>query len=110
MFLSRKHVHGWNAKTRTRYIKLLENIFLEIPMLSNVMEVWESDLLDVQNISKFNDNYNYLLTVTDVFSKFLHVVPLKSKTGPTVTSAFQSIFNDKKYSKPHKQRPLTADI
>jgi hypothetical protein len=71
------------------------------------MEVWESDLLDFQNISKFNDNYKNLLTVIDVFSKFLHVVPLKSKTGQTVTSAFQSIFNDNKYSKPHKQRPLT---
>jgi len=69
------------------------------------MEGWLSDLLDVQNISKFNDNYKYLLTVIDVFSIFLHIVPFKSKTGPTVTSAVQSIFNDK-YSKPHKQRPL----
>jgi len=60
----------------------------------------------VQNISKFNDNYKYLLIVIDVFSKFLYVVPLKSKTGQTVTSAFQSFFNDRKYSKPHKQRPL----
>jgi len=48
-----------------------------------------------------------LLTAIDVFSKFLHVVPFKSKTGQTVTSAFQSIFTDKKYSKPHKQRPHT---
>ena len=60
------------------------------------MEVWDSDLLDVKNISKFNDNYKYLLTMIDVFSKFLHVVPLKSNTGPTVTSAFQSTFTDKK--------------
>jgi len=70
------------------------------------MEVWESDLLDVQNISKFNDNYKYLLTVIDVFSKSLNVVPLKSKTDQTVTSVFQCIFNDDKYDKPHKQRPL----
>jgi hypothetical protein len=71
------------------------------------MEVWESDLLDVQDISKFNNNYKYLLTVIDIFLKFLHVVPLKSKTGQTVTSAFEIIFTDKKYSKPHKRRPLT---
>ena len=32
--------------------------------------VWESDLMDVQAFSKFNDNYKYLLTVIDVFSKF----------------------------------------
>ena len=71
------------------------------------MELWEPDLLDVQNIGKFNDNYKYILTVIDVFSKFLHAVPLRSKTGPTVASAFQSIINDKKYSRPHKQRTLT---
>jgi hypothetical protein len=71
------------------------------------MELWESDLLDVQNIRKFNNYYKYLLTVIDVFSKFLHVVPLKSKTDQTVMSAFQSIFTDKKYFKPHKQLPLT---
>ena len=41
------------------------------------------------------------------FSKFLHVVPLKSKIVQTVTSAFQSIFSEKKYSKPHKRSPLT---
>jgi len=65
------------------------------------MEVWESDLLDLQNISKFNNNYKYLLTVI-----VLHVVPLKSKTGRTLTTAFQSIFTDKKFFKPHK-RPIT---
>jgi len=26
-------------------------------IVNNVMGVWESDLLDVQNISKFNNNY-----------------------------------------------------
>ena len=72
----------------------------------NVMEVWQSEMLDVQNISKFNNNYKYLLSVFDVFSKFLHTVTMKSKTGQTVTSTFQFIFTDKKYSKPHKQRPL----
>ena len=54
------------------------------------MEEWESDLLDVQNISKFNNNNYYLLRETDVLYKFLHVVPLKSKTGQTLTLAFQS--------------------
>ena len=62
------------------------------------MEVWESEMLDVQNISKFNNNYKYLLTVIDVFSKFLFVVPLTSKTGQTVTAAFQTISTYKKYS------------
>ena len=39
-------------------------------IVTNVMQVWESDLLDVQNVSKFNNNYKYLLTVINVFWNF----------------------------------------
>ena len=41
------------------------------------MDVWESGLVDVQSLAKHNDGHRYLLTVIDVFSKFLHIVPLK---------------------------------
>jgi hypothetical protein len=52
--------------------------------VTNIMDVWECDLLDVQNFNKFNDKYKYLLSVIDVFSKFLHIVPLRVKTGRAV--------------------------
>jgi transposase InsO family protein len=39
-------------------------------------------------------------------SKFLRIIPLKSKTGKAVTSAFQSIFKDPKYLKPIRRRPV----
>jgi len=41
-----------------------------------------------------NDNYKYILSVIDVFSKFLFLVPVKTKNGPAVTTAFLSIFDD----------------
>jgi hypothetical protein len=71
---------------------------------NNFMDVWECDLLDMQAHSKVNDNYKYLLTAIDVFSKFLHVVPLKAKTDPADTYAFQSIFKNPKYSP--RKRPV----
>jgi len=74
--------------------------------VSNINDVWESDLVDVQGLSKYNDGIKYLLTVIDVFSKFLHIVPLKSKTGNAVTSAFQTILKDPKYLKPIRKRPV----
>jgi len=58
------------------------------------MEVWECDLVDVQALSRHNDGVKYLLTVIDVFSKFLHMVPLKSKSGTDVSAAFQSVLKD----------------
>ena len=73
---------------------------------NNVMDVWECDLVDVQALARFNSSYKFLLTAIDVFSKFLHIVPLKSKTGKDVTLAFLSIFKDLKYSKPFRRRPI----
>jgi hypothetical protein len=35
--------------------------------ITNALDVWECDLLDVQSLSKYNDRYRYLLTVIDVF-------------------------------------------
>ena len=45
------------------------------------MDVWECDLVDVQGLSKNNVGIKYLLSIIDVFSKYLYVVPLNSKTG-----------------------------
>jgi hypothetical protein len=64
-----------------------------------MMDVWECDLVDVQALGKYNDNFKYILSVIDVFSKFLHMVPLKSKTGTAVTAAFQSVL-------PQRRRPV----
>ena len=44
--------------------------------VNNLFDVWRCDLIDVQAFRKFN-NYKILLTVVDVFSKYLHIVPLK---------------------------------
>ena len=74
--------------------------------VNNLFDVWESDLIHVQAFGKFNDNYKFLPPVIDVFSKFLHIVPLKSKSGMAVTSAFKSILENPKYSKPIQRQPI----
>ena len=63
-------------------------------------------MVDVQGLSKYNDGIKYLLCVIDVFSIYLHVVPLKPKTGPSVTVAFQSVLNDPNYWKPIRRCPV----
>ena len=68
------------------------------------MDVWECDLIDTQFLSQYNGKYKYLLRVIDSFSVYLHIVPLESKTGTAVNSAFRSILA--KYSKPVRRRPV----
>jgi len=62
--------------------------------VDSIMDVWECDLVEVQAFSRHNDSVKYLLTVIDIFSKFLHMVPLKSKSGKDVSSAFRSVLED----------------
>jgi len=56
--------------------------------VSNLMDVWECDRLDVQAYAKYNDNYRYILSVIDVFSKYRQLIPLWTKSGPLVPRRF----------------------
>ena len=50
------------------------------------------DLVTLMKISRFNDNYKHLLVVIDVFSKYVWVEPLKSKTAVELKKAIENIF------------------
>jgi len=78
------------ARAQDTYIlhRPLRKRFLRNPYTVNIMDVWECDLVDVQRPRKHKDGIKYLLSAIDVISKYLHVVPLKSKTGPSVTAEF----------------------
>ena len=59
-----------------------------------VDNIWTADLVDMSSYSRSNSGYKYLLTVIDVFSKYGWIVPLKTKTGKEVATAFQELFTD----------------
>ena len=50
-------------------------------------------MLVAQTYAKYNDNYTCILSVLDVLSKYLFLVPVNAKSGPAVTTAFMSIFD-----------------
>ena len=55
----------------------------------------------MQQLKSYNHGFRYILNVIDVFSKFLRSVPIKDKTGKTITNIFQSIVKTSK-RKPNK--------
>ena len=55
----------------------------------------------MQLISKFNEGFRFLLCVTDIFSKYVWVVPLKDKKRVSIADTFQKIL-DKSGCKPNK--------
>ena len=54
------------------------------------------DLITVIKYSKQNNNYKYILTVTDFFSKHSWCYPLKSKTSNEILDSFKDIFKKSK--------------
>ena len=56
-------------------------------------------LIDMQAFSKDNNGIKYLLTVIDIFSKFVWIIPLKLKTGQEVANAFSRILKERRPSK-----------
>ena len=61
---------------------------------SFIDNIWCADLADIQLISKLNKGFRFLLCVTDIYGKYAWVVPLKDKSGTTITNAFQEIVNN----------------
>ena len=71
---------------------------------------WGADLADIQLISKFNKGTRILLCVTDIFSKYAWVVPLKDKKFITIVNAIQNILdNSTKLHSIRKPNKIWAD-
>jgi hypothetical protein len=75
---------------------------------SSEFEEYDADLADVTSLSQQNDGIQFLLIVIDLFSRHLHVRPLKNKSSKTVLEAFQDIFNNT--IKPKKLRERSSAI
>jgi len=45
----------WNSRKLTQSLSLSGSDSCAIPILSNGLDVWECDLLDVQSLAKYND-------------------------------------------------------
>lgn len=63
--------------------------------VNNIGDLWQADLIDVQNIAKLNNDYKYILAVIDVFSKYGWCEPLKQKSSKEIIRGFTNIFKNK---------------
>ena len=62
-------------------------------IVPGIDDQWQADLVDISSLARFNKGYKFLLTCTDVFSKFAWVVPPKNKRGISLVNGFQSILD-----------------
>lgn len=65
-------------------------------ILKGPREHFCADLVDMQNYSRQNKGFNWMLFVLDGFTKELFVVPIKKKTTREVSDAFETVIKQAK--------------
>jgi hypothetical protein len=53
-----------------------------------INDLFQADLADMQQLSRYNDGYSFILTCIDVLTKRTFAIPLKNKRGSSVAVAF----------------------
>ena len=57
-------------------------------------ETWSADLIDKSSLSKYNNNCKFILTVIDICTKYAWAIPLKNKSGLSITNGFKTILSE----------------
>ena len=57
-------------------------------------ETWSADLIDKSSLRKYNNNYKFILSVIDIFTKYAWTIPLKNKSGLSITNGFKTILSE----------------
>lgn len=91
--VTRKEVVNWLTDQETYNLhRPVQRRFKRRKIFSRHVDyLWQIDLCDLSSLAQYNDNYRYLLTVIDVFSKYAWAVPLLKKNAKAVTEAFESL-------------------
>lgn len=65
-------------------------------LVHKVDDQWQTDLADMQQLSRQNQGYKYILTIIDIMTRYAWAQPLKSKRGQEVAAAFKRVFHQDK--------------
>ena len=68
-------------------------------------ETWSADLIDKSSLSKYNNNYKFILTVIDIFTKYAWAIPLKNKSGLSKTNGFKIVLSESPQGGSESRKP-----
>ena len=68
-------------------------------------ETWSADLIDKSSLSKYNNNYKFILTVIDIFTKYAWAIRLKKKSGLSITNGFKRVLSESPRGGSERRKP-----
>jgi len=101
--VTRKAVQEWLRAQRVYSLHrpVTKNFRRNRVFAKSIDYLWEIDLIDLQSLKKYNNNFKYLVTCIDVLSKQAFVEALKNKSADSLLEAFKQILK-KSGRKPEK--------
>jgi transposase InsO family protein len=101
-------VNEWLTGQRSyTYHKRVKHNFPGNPIIAHFTDdQWDSDLMFLPDLAKFNDGFKIALVCVDVVSRYAWVEPMKTKHGEATTQAMKAIL---KRSAPRKPTRLHTD-
>jgi len=92
----RRVINFLSGQDRYTLHKLIRTKFQRRKVYSKgIADLVQADLVDLSSIARHNDGYRFLLTAIDVFTKSAWAIPLKTKSGREVSSAFDRLLKDR---------------
>ena len=64
-------------------------------------EIWSADLIDLKKLKKYNNGFQYIINIIDLYSRYAWSIPIKNKTGKSIVEAFNSTITQQQ-QKPKK--------
>lgn len=103
--MTRKEVKNWleSQETYTLHKPVQQRFPRNKYILSNFNELWQADLSDMRSYSEYNDGFNYILCIIDVFSKYAYARAMRKKNSVTVIKCLASILSEAKVTPTHLQ-------
>ena len=91
-----KGIDEWlmNQETHSMHKPLKKRFERCRVIVSGIDAQWQMDLADLSHLEKSNNGYKYLLGCIDILSKYVWVVPIKSKHAKSILNALKSILTD----------------
>lgn len=85
-----KRIDARERNARVRPVKLTTKKFYS-PFPNHL---WCADLIDFRYYPDENNGYKYILVCIDVYSRYVWMVPMKSKSGEECVSAFKEVLEN----------------
>ena len=91
-------VKDWLKKQNTQAIHLPPKSKFETEAITvEYMDMqWDGDTLDLSQLAKYNNGFKYLVVFIDLFSRFLWVRAMKTKSADDTVVAIESIFKEER--------------